>query len=322
MPFLSKEQESLLKNNLIPKHPKSIAIANYKGGVGKTTVTTLLGYYLAKHNKSVLLIDIDPQCSLSLSVGIDVEHVNKIYKTIKQLVNAKNWLKDISKLNINQFIENVPDANGKLDILKGSFDIDELDIDIIRNTTNTDKRNKYDFFNFVKRLLLYFDDKYDYILIDCPPNKMYLTEAMLRASKFFLTVTIPDRVSGFGIPRLLRWIKNIEKNEKPHLLGIILNSVIQLGGFEQGAISQQVETSRIISSIQQDLTSIEKKVIGDKPIIERIPRLNSIASFLASTDLSESEIALKNRKTKNLLTVEQIMLRLISRIETRILNYK
>lgn len=45
----------------IEKHPKSICIANYKGGVGKTTITTLLGYYLAHQGNRVLMIDIDPQ---------------------------------------------------------------------------------------------------------------------------------------------------------------------------------------------------------------------------------------------------------------------
>ncbi len=68
------------------KHPQSICIANYKGGVGKTTMTCLLGYYLARTGKKVLFIDIDAQCSLSLAVGFDLNKMVKPLLTINNLV--------------------------------------------------------------------------------------------------------------------------------------------------------------------------------------------------------------------------------------------
>lgn len=77
-----------------PKHPRSICVINYKGGVGKTTVTALLGLYLAQvAKKKVLLFDIDAQCSLSLALGFDPEKVSATELTVYNLVEPKAWTK-------------------------------------------------------------------------------------------------------------------------------------------------------------------------------------------------------------------------------------
>src|SRR5438552_12607758 len=73
------------------KHPRSICIINYKGGVGKTTITALLGLYLAETGKKVLLFDIDAQCSLSLALGFDPEKVSKTAETVYALVEPNAW---------------------------------------------------------------------------------------------------------------------------------------------------------------------------------------------------------------------------------------
>jgi len=64
-PLLSPEKKLELRAFAAPKHGGSICVANYKGGVGKTTLVCLLGYFLAERTgKKVLMFDIDPQCSL------------------------------------------------------------------------------------------------------------------------------------------------------------------------------------------------------------------------------------------------------------------
>jgi len=75
-----KSTVAKLDNLVQAKHPGSICVVNYKGGVGKTTITPLLGYYLAKQSPSekVLLFDIDPQCSLSLALGFDPDKLQHL----------------------------------------------------------------------------------------------------------------------------------------------------------------------------------------------------------------------------------------------------
>jgi cellulose biosynthesis protein BcsQ len=109
-PVISEEVKIKLDALQSEKHPGSICVVNYKGGVGKTTVSCLLGYYLAETTKKkVLLFDIDPQCSLSLALGFDPEDVNKTEFTIYNLVKPSKWSK-IAKTNFDQYISNVKDT--------------------------------------------------------------------------------------------------------------------------------------------------------------------------------------------------------------------
>jgi cellulose biosynthesis protein BcsQ len=308
-----------LKSITVDKHPGSICIANYKGGVGKTTITTLLGYYLANKGKKVLLIDIDPQCSLSLAAGVDPAKVDKTDFTIYHLVKPKNWA-NISKVKFNQYIDSVPDihAPAGLKMIKGSFDIDELDKLIIQEITRKPNADETLYF-YCKNMLNAFDD-FDYVLIDCPPNKMYLTQAMLRASSYFLTVTIPDKISVYGMPRLLKWVKDIPKHEKPRMLGCVLNAVNRAGGFEYGTINQQQATEELYRSIRDQLESVERDIINNKPVLAHIPRLDVISRFLSQGANKSAWYQLKNTSSDQ-RSVADIMMNLIKRIEKRIDKY-
>src|SRR5215212_379045 len=94
-PLFAGKTAVLSKSLVQPKHPGAISVVNYKGGVGKTTISCLLGYYLAEHfpKGKVLLLDIDPQCSLSLALGFDPDEVNKTDLTIYNLVKPSKWTK-------------------------------------------------------------------------------------------------------------------------------------------------------------------------------------------------------------------------------------
>src|ERR1019366_7208337 len=170
-----------LENLVQQKHPGTICVVNYKGGVGKTTVTCLLGYYLAKSSpkEKVLLFDIDPQCSLSLALGFDPDEVSKTELTIHNLVTPSKWTK-VTKTNFDSYAVPVKDrlAPKNLHIVRGSFDVDNLDFEIIKTLMSDEKRFQEQLFLYVKQMLIAYSD-YKYVLIDCPPNKMFLTQAML-----------------------------------------------------------------------------------------------------------------------------------------------
>jgi len=177
-----------------PKHPRSICIINYKGGVGKTTTTALLGIYLAKlSKKKVLLFDIDAQCSLSLALGFDPEKVSKTDLTVYNLVEPRAWTK-LKQKKLENYTQALKSAYlpRNLEVIPGSFSTDELDYVIAKTLLKDEKRYLTELFLYAKQLLMSFEEEYEYVLVDCPPNKMFLTQAMLRACSFYLPVTIPD----------------------------------------------------------------------------------------------------------------------------------
>lgn len=306
--LISPDKELELKAFLADKHPGAICVANYKGGVGKTTLVCLLGYYLAEiSKKKVLLLDIDPQCSLSLAVGFDPDEVSKTELTLYNLVKPSKWTK-LKKTNLDSYVVSVPDTLSPKDlyIVRGSFDVDMLDMEIAKSLVGDEKRRVNELFLYCKQLLNGFD-KFDYILVDCPPNKMFLTQAMLRACSFYLPVTIPDAISVYGMPRLMRWVKQIPAGDRPKLLGYVLNAINRTGGVPGGMVySQQSAEGRLQKSIQNDLEPIEKKILGDDPLIGVIPRLDAIARFLSEqpTKFSRYEFS---RKTSGQPTIEECL---------------
>jgi hypothetical protein len=102
------------------------------------------------------------------------------------------------------------------------LEVEDLDFELAREQ----KFAKADFFLQCRKVLALFHD-FDYIFVDCPPNKMLLTQGMLRACSHYLPVVIPDRVSAYGIPRLLRWVEDIPLSERPRLVGVLINRVIR-----------------------------------------------------------------------------------------------
>src|SRR6266566_4342134 len=109
-PVIPPNKRPHIEAFLAPKHPGAICVANYKGGVGKTTLVCLLGYYLAQRTgKKVLLLDIDPQCSLSLAVGFDPDQVSKTELTVYNLVGPAKWTK-VHKTNFDSYALAVPDS--------------------------------------------------------------------------------------------------------------------------------------------------------------------------------------------------------------------
>ena len=125
---------------------KIISIVNQKGGVGKTTTTVNLGASLALENKKILIVDFDQQANATITLGIKREEVSK--DIVDFLLEP--YLSDII---IHTSVE-------QLDIIPASLRIAKLE-DLTRNLSNKEL--------LLKEKLNLLKDKYDYILIDCPP---------------------------------------------------------------------------------------------------------------------------------------------------------
>jgi chromosome partitioning protein len=172
-----------------------IAIANQKGGVGKTTTAINLSACLAEKNRKVLAIDIDPQGNTSSGLGIDK---SKIKNSIYEMIIGECSLEDC---RINTPIN-------KLDILPSSVNLAGAEIELIGV-----KDREY----ILKKYIELIRDEYDFIIIDCPPSLNTLTvNAMTTAD----TVLVPIQCEFYaleGLTQLMHTINLVKQRLNPKL---------------------------------------------------------------------------------------------------------
>lgn len=231
-----------------------LSVINYKGGVGKTTISLQIGAGLKEiFEKRVLLVDLDPQCSLSVSAvdeNLWISHIEKVgsIRSVVQSFYEKDgpriepeWiLRDV--LKSDQKPDNTdPDANQPcLDLLPSHLDLPDYEMKLIAKkprgigTMDDFQRERY---LVLRRAFQPLKDKYDYIIFDCAPNIYLLSRNAILASDYYLVPTIPDFISCYGIPFILSHIRNMQQELRElgastdaSLLGIVRNRVRFAGG--------------------------------------------------------------------------------------------
>ena len=179
-----------------------ISIANQKGGVGKTTTAVNLATAIAACDKSVLLIDLDPQGNASTGFGIDnIDRNTHIYHLLINQIS----IEDAIKSSI------VP----KLFVIPSDTDLAAAEVEL---------RNRKDREFILDMLLRSITDSYDFIIIDCPPSLGLLTVNAFSASHSVLVPLQCEFYALEGLAQLLRSIELVKKNLNPSLTiqGIVL----------------------------------------------------------------------------------------------------
>ena len=223
-----------------------VSFINYKGGVGKTTSAYHVACSLAQHRRQrVLMIDIDPQTNLTFLCAT-IEQWERRKNNVGTIKDLYQQFTQSNALDVGRFIWNDAVTIGRYPIR--NLDIIPCDIELLGEDLSQEgsvvgifptmqalRQNAQRYMrerSFLKRVIGEVSDRYDWVIIDCPPNLYLMTQNALHASDYYVVTAVPDHLSTIGLNILTRKVREIGEGiavAQP-LAGEGGHAVAELGG--------------------------------------------------------------------------------------------
>jgi len=272
---------------------KKIFFGNYKGGVGKTTTVFEIGAQLAsKHKKKVLLIDLDPQCSLSricqdcvnlklsdLEVEETLNYALELYGEYIDQASRLQILEEEITTNytmIENSIRTIPKHSkngGKLDFIPTVLDMKNSRINDIADRFSRKAKNILVIAKLISDIEWNKEIEYDYILVDCPPTSNIIIQSVFLACDYYLIPTVGDEVSTDGVADYITEIEStyLKFAYAEDIGGIILKKYFgtkpKLIGVLETLYKNRVNSetpSEVLEKLDEAITTIGiKSVVSD-----------------------------------------------------------